>query len=55
MSGGLSSPALWISRVLSFLGWILGLVSVVWQGLLLVETCTVLDNHLNPRGAAGRG
>jgi hypothetical protein len=38
-------------RLLGWLLYVLGMVSYVWQGAQLVEACTLIGNHLNPKSA----
>jgi hypothetical protein len=47
--GSLVLPNAWfVSRLVFWITYILGLVSFVWQGHMLVEACKAIGNHLNP-------
>jgi hypothetical protein len=39
-----------VHRLLFWIAYLLGLVSFVWQGLMLIEACTDIGNHLNRKG-----
>jgi hypothetical protein len=49
LMGILPLKALFVSRLLGWILYGLGLVSYVWQGTQLVETCALIGNHLNSR------
>jgi hypothetical protein len=45
---GLLPGAWFIHRPLWWVMYLLGLISIIWQGIMLIEACKIIGNHLKP-------